>query len=110
MNEDGFRVILLGYKENPAPVGEFSAKDETDLTLAGYLAFLDPPKESAKAALAKLHRDGITVKILTGDNEAVTRAVGLQVGLNVDLVYSGADLEDKSDEELSKMVEDCNIR
>ncbi|MFR4967713.1 magnesium-translocating P-type ATPase [Lactobacillus kalixensis] len=109
MNEDGFRVILLGYKENPAPVGEFSAKDETDLTLAGYLAFLDPPKESAKAALAKLHRDGITVKILTGDNEAVTRAVGLQVGLNVDLVYSGADLEDKSDEELSKMVEDCNI-
>lgn len=109
MNDDGMRVIMLGYKRNPAPVGEFSVKDENDLTLVGYLAFLDPPKESAKTALAKLKRDGITVKILTGDNEAVTRAVGLQVGLNVDTVYSGSDLMDKSDEELAKMVEECNI-
>lgn len=109
MNTDGFRVIMLGYKRNPAPVGEFSVKDECDLTLIGYLAFLDPPKESAKSALAHLKRDGITVKILTGDNEAVTRAVGLQVGLNVDTVYTGSDLEGKTPAELKQMVETCNI-
>ncbi|RHW51590.1 magnesium-translocating P-type ATPase [Lactobacillus bombicola] len=109
MNSDGLRVIMLGYKRNPAPVGEFSVKDEEDLILCGFLAFLDPPKESAKAALAKLKEDGITVKILTGDNEAVTRTIGLQVGLNVDTVYSGADLEGKKPDELAKMVEECNI-
>lgn len=109
MNEDGLRVILIGYKKSPAPVGEFSVKDESDMILAGYLAFLDPPKESAREALANLKRDGITVKILTGDNEAVTRAIGLQVGLNVDTVYEGSDLIDKSDDELKEMVEECNI-
>ncbi|WEV44028.1 magnesium-translocating P-type ATPase [Lactobacillus sp. ESL0684] len=109
MNDDGLRIIMLGYKNNPAPVGEFSVTDENDLILCGFLAFLDPPKESAKAALARLKADGITVKILTGDNEAVTRTVGLQVGLNVDTVYSGSDLVDKSHEELAKMVEECNI-
>ncbi|BDR61010.1 magnesium-translocating P-type ATPase [Lactobacillus xylocopicola] len=109
MNDDGLRVIMIGYKRNPAPVGEFSVKDENELILCGFLAFLDPPKESAKVALARLKGDGITVKILTGDNEAVTRTVGLQVGLNVDTVYSGADLEGKKPEELAKMVEECNI-
>ncbi|CCI85101.1 magnesium-translocating P-type ATPase [Lactobacillus pasteurii DSM 23907 = CRBIP 24.76] len=109
MNEDGLRVILIGYKETDAPVGEFSVADEKEMILVGYLAFLDPPKETAKQALAKLKEDGITVKILTGDNEAVTRAIGLQVGLNVDTVYTGGDLIDKSDEELAQMVEECNI-
>ena len=109
MNDDGLRVILLGYKMDPAPVGEFSVRDENGLTLVGFLAFLDPPKESAKDALANLKRDGITVKILTGDNEAVTRAVGLQVGLNVDTVYSGSQLAQMSDEELAQAVEECNI-
>lgn len=109
MNTDGFRVLLLGYKRNPAPVGEFSVDDEKDLTLVGFLTFLDPPKESAQASLAKLRRDGIDVKVLTGDNEAVTRTLGLQVGLNVNVVYSADDLEGKTPEELSKMVEECSI-
>lgn len=109
MNTDGFRVLLLGYKRNPAPVGEFSVDDEKDLTLVGLLTFLDPPKESARANLAKLRRDGIDVKVLTGDNETVTRTLGLQVGLNVNVVYSADDLEGKTPEELSKMVEECNI-
>lgn len=109
LNTDGMRVLLLGYKRNPAPVGEFSVNDENDLTLVGFLTFLDPPKESAQASLAKLRRDGIDVKVLTGDNEAVTRTLGLQVGLNVNVVYSAEDLEGKSTEELSKMVEECNI-
>ncbi|WP_289762335.1 magnesium-translocating P-type ATPase [Lactobacillus intestinalis] len=109
MNDDGMRVLLLGYRRNPAPVGEFSVKDENNLTLVGFLTFLDPPKESARVSLAKLKRDGITVKILTEDNEAVTRALGLQVGLNVDVVYSADDLKDKTSVELAQMVEDCNI-
>ncbi|MBD5431163.1 MAG: magnesium-translocating P-type ATPase [Lactobacillus sp.] len=109
MNHDGLRVVLLAYKKNPAPGGEFSVDDETELILAGFLAFLDPPKESAKAALTALKEDGITVKILTGDNEAVTRNVGRQVGLKIDLVYQGKDLENKSSDELKRMVQECDV-
>lgn len=109
MNQDGLRVVLLGYKKNPAPVGEFSIDDENELILVGFLAFLDPPKDSAKAALTALKEDGITVKILTGDNEAVTRNVGKQVGLNIDRVYQGKDLENKTDAELKQMVQACNV-
>ena len=109
MNQDGLRVVLLGYKENPAPVGEFSIDDENELILVGFLAFLDPPKDSAKAALTALKEDGITVKILTGDNEAVTRNVGKQVGLNIDRVYQGKDLENKTDAELKQMVQACDV-
>lgn len=109
MNRDGLRVILLAYKKNPAPVGEFSVTDEKELILAGFLAFLDPPKDSAKEALTALKQDGITVKILTGDNEAVTRNVGTQVGLKIDKVYQGKDLENKTDDELKQMVQECNV-
>lgn len=109
MNDDGLRVLLLGYKENPAPVGEFSVKDEKNLILVGFLTFLDPPKESARASLAKLKQDGLTIKILTGDNEAVTRALGLQVGLKVDTIYSAQDFEGKSEQELAKMVDESNL-
>lgn len=109
MNQDGLRVVLLGYKKNPAPVGEFSIDDENELILVGFLAFLDPPKDSAKAALTALKEDGITVKILTGDNEAVTRNVGKQVGLNIDRVYQGKDLENKTDAELKQMVQACDV-
>ena len=109
MNQDGLRVVFLGYKKNPAPVGEFSIDDENELILVGFLAFLDPPKDSAKAALTALKEDGITVKILTGDNEAVTRNVGKQVGLNIDRVYQGKDLENKTDAELKQMVQACDV-
>ena len=102
LNSDGMRVIVLAYKVDPSPVGEFTVDDESDLIVIGFLTFLDPPKESAKNALASLNRDGITVKILTGDNEAVTRAVALKVGLNIDTVYGQKDLIGKSDEELAK--------
>ncbi|XOQ55342.1 MAG: magnesium-translocating P-type ATPase [Lactobacillus helveticus] len=109
MNHDGLRVILLAYKKNPAPVGEFSVADEKELILAGFLAFLDPPKDSAKEALDALKQDGITVKILTGDNEAVTRNVSAQVGLNIDKVYQGKELENKTTAELKKIVQECDV-
>lgn len=109
LNSDGMRVMVLAYKLDPAPVGEFSAEDENNMILCGFLAFLDPPKETAKTALSDLKNKGVTVKILTEDNEAVTRAVGLGVGINVDTVYSESDIVDKSDEELSQMIEECDI-
>ncbi len=68
------------------------------MIILGNLSFLDPPKESTKQALEQLKVDGIDVKILTGDNELITRAVAKQVGLNVDKIYSGQELEDKSSE------------
>lgn len=101
--------MLIGYKVNPAPVGEFSAKDENDLTIIGYLAYLDPPKESTKEALQSLKDDNVNVKIFTGDNEAVTRAIALQVGLNVDTVYDGEQIEAATSEEMAKIVEKCDI-
>lgn len=109
LNDDGLRVLLVGYKLNPAPVGEFSAKDEHDLTIIGYLAYLDPPKETTKEALEDLKKDYVDVKIFTGDNEAVTRAIALQVGLNVDTVYDGTQIEAVSPEELREIVEKCDI-
>lgn len=109
LNDDGLRVLLVGYKLNPAPVGEFSAKDENDLTIIGYLAYLDPPKESTKDALQDLKNDNVDVKIFIGDNEAVTRAIALQVGLNVDTVYDGRQIEEADEKELAEIVEKCDI-
>lgn len=109
LNNDGLRVILLAYKRDPEPVGEFNSKDETEMTLVGFLAFLDPPKETAKSALQNLKKDGIAVKILTGDNGAVTRNVASKVGLNIDHVYQGSDFENKTDAEMREMVENCDL-
>lgn len=109
MNEDGLRVILIGYKSDNEPAGSATAADEDDLILVGYLAFLDPPKESTREALQDLESDGIKVKILTGDNAAVTKAVCKRVGLPAAKVYTGSQLEEASEDELAGMVEECDI-
>ena len=109
MNREGLRVLLLAYKKNPILSGELNVNDETNLILVGFLAFLDPPKPSAKQALRALIDDGIKVKILTGDNEAVTRNVANQVGISVKTVYQGQDLENKSNTELMKIVQECDV-
>jgi len=105
LNEDGFRVIAVAYKQIPPAQTTYSVKDESDLVLVGYIAFLDPPKESASAAISVLNRHGVAVKILTGDNEIVTRQVCRQVGLSVDRVLLGRDMETMSDVELAEAVE-----
>ncbi|MCL2488865.1 MAG: magnesium-translocating P-type ATPase, partial [Oscillospiraceae bacterium] len=74
-NADGLRVLGIAQKTNPPAEGAFSVADESDMVLIGYLAFLDPPKESAAEAIAALHEYGVTVKVLTGDNDAVTKSV-----------------------------------
>ena len=108
-NEDGFRVLGVAQKTSPSPVGAFSVADESEMVLIGYLAFLDPPKESAAAAIASLHEYGVDVKVLTGDNDAVTRSVCDQVGLSAENILLGADVECMDDEQLKVAVEKTNV-
>lgn len=75
LNADGLRVIAVAQKTNPSPIGAFSIADENEMVLIGYLAFLDPPKETTAAAIRALQEHGVAVKILTGDNEKVTKCV-----------------------------------
>lgn len=108
LNQDGFRVVAVAIKTADHQ-NHFSLADETDLILVGYIAFLDPPKESAKPAIAELKRSGVNVKILTGDNEVITRKVCSQVGISIENIVLGSDIELKTDQELQKTVESCNI-
>jgi Mg2+-importing ATPase len=100
LSADGFRVLALAYKDlGPQPA--YSKVDECDLILKGYLAFLDPPKDSARSAIAALGRDGIAVKVLTGDNDLVSRKVCREVGIPTEHVLLGAQVEGMSDAELA---------
>jgi Mg2+-importing ATPase len=111
LNVEGFRVIALAYKRLPAVSGEvgYSVKDETDMTLKGFLAFLDPPKESAAEALTRLNQHHVAVKILTGDNNLVTQTVCRQVGLPVEEILLGSDIEAMNDAELAKAAEKTTV-
>jgi len=109
LNESGMRVLAVAEKINPSPVGQFSVADESDMTLLGYLAFLDPPKESTAKAIKALKEHGVGVKVLTGDNEKVTRSVCKQVGLSVERIMNGWNIERLSDKELSEAVENVDV-
>ncbi len=109
LNNNGMRVIAVSQKTNPSPVGEFSIADENDMVLIGYLAFLDPPKKSAITAIEALKASGVDVKILTGDNEEVTKSVCRQVGIKFDKAYLGSDVEKLSDEELGDLAEEATV-
>jgi Mg2+-importing ATPase len=96
LSADGFRVLALACKDVPVkPV--YSRDDEADLTLRGYVAFLDPPKDSARPALRALHEHGVAVKVLTGDNELVSRKICQEVGIAIDHVLLGSQVEQMSD-------------
>ncbi|MCC8190084.1 MAG: magnesium-translocating P-type ATPase, partial [Planctomycetes bacterium] len=109
LNQDGLRVICVAQKNNPAPVGAFSIADESDMVLIGYLAFLDPPKESAAKAIRALLDHGVRVKVLTGDNDKVSRCVCRQVGINTDRIVLGSDLEEMTDAALAECLETTDI-
>lgn len=109
LNDRGMRVIAVAQKTNPAPVGAFSVKDESNMVLIGYLAFLDPPKETTAEAIRGLHDYGVEVKVLTGDNERVTRAICQQVGLPVENLLLGTDVEEMNDERLATAVEETTV-
>jgi P-type Mg2+ transporter len=105
LNGDGFRVVAVAIKELPPDQGACSVRDESDLILVGYIAFLDPPKESASRALAELAAHGVQVKVLTGDNDIVTRKICRDVGLSVERVVLGSELATASPAQIAALAE-----
>ncbi|HVB02507.1 MAG TPA: magnesium-translocating P-type ATPase [Chitinophagaceae bacterium] len=104
-NEDGFRVVAVACKTMPPIDRPYSVRDETGLTLVGFVTFLDPPKESAAPAIRALESHGVKVKVLTGDNEVVTRKICREVGLDAAQVVTGSSIEALSDQELGDLAE-----
>ncbi len=108
-NEEGLRVVAVAAQPMTPGRDTYSLADERDLTLIGYVAFLDPPKESTAPALKALKAHGVAVKVLTGDNELVTAKICREVGLEQQGLLMGNDIEDMSDAELAKAVETTNV-
>lgn len=109
LNNDGMRVIAVAQKTDPPPVDVFSVKDECEMVLIGYLAFLDPPKESTEEALRALNDHAVDVKIITGDNELVTRAVCREIGMDVTGIIMGHEIDAMSDAELTERSKTTQI-
>ena len=101
LNHEGQRVIAVAVKELPPVARDYRVPDEYELCLIGYVAFLDPPKDTAAAALQALAAHGVKVKVLTGDNELVTAKICREVGLEPDGVLLGTDVERMSDSDLA---------
>jgi P-type Mg2+ transporter len=108
LSSDGFRVLAVAVKKLDKR-NAYSKADECDLILKGYIAFLDPPKETAKKAIAALQQHGIVVKVLTGDNDLVTRKVCSEVGLDAGHVLLGNAVENLTDEQLRLEVEKTHV-
>ena len=108
-NEEGLRVVAVAAQPMAPGRDTYSLADEKNLTLIGYVAFLDPPKESTAPALKALKAHGVAVKVLTGDNELVTAKICREVGLEQQGLLMGNDIEDMTDAELAKAVEITNV-
>ena len=111
LNEQGFRVVALAYKLLPGDDDEphYGVQDEADMILMGFLAFLDPPKDTAMQALERLKTLNVDVKILTGDNEIITACICRQVGMPVDHILLGSELEAMSEPEMAEAVSTAHI-
>jgi P-type Mg2+ transporter len=109
LNSDGLRVIAVAYKTIPLEQSHCVIADESNLILLGNIAFLDPPKDSAAQALKALKRNGVDVKILTGDNDIITRKICRDVGLPVQNVLLGSDIESLTDDKLAEVAATTTI-
>ncbi len=109
LSSEGFRLIALASKSVPTAKSTYSVVDESGLTLLGFLAFLDPPKVSAANAIKELQNHGVKVKILTGDNELVTRKICKEVKLEITGYLKGNEIENMDDAALQKAVEIANV-
>ncbi|MDF3982769.1 magnesium-translocating P-type ATPase [Luteibacter sp. PPL201] len=109
LNEDGLRVLVVAVRRDPIADRAYGVADESGLTAVGCLAFLDPPKDSAATAIRALNHHGVAVKVITGDNEAVTRKICTEVGLDVLGTVQGRDIEKLDDEALDAMVEHTTV-
>ena len=109
LNEDGLRALAVAYRWMPPEDRTYTIADEKELILAGYVAFLDPPKETARQALDALKEYGVNVKIITGDNEIVTRKICKEVGLAIEHTMLGSDVEALTDAQLAETAEHTTI-
>lgn len=109
LNAEGFRVIAVAYKIFDNNKNEYSIEDENQLTLLGFLAFLDPPKDTSAEAIAKFHQYNVDVKVLTGDNEIVTKKICEEVNLPVDKILLGSEIDKMTDDELSEAAEKTSV-
>src|SRR5581483_3358847 len=101
--------LAVAYRDYPQSKEVFSSADEKDLILLGYIAFFDPPKESSAVALRALHKSGVKIKILTGDNQLVTQKVCREVGLTIEGLATGNQLVDLNEEELGNLAEKTTV-
>ena len=109
LNKQGLRVVAICQKNDIEGITNFSVKDECKMVLMGFIGFLDPPKESAKDAIARLNKDGIRVIVLTGDNEYVTKAICEKVNINTDKIILGSKIEKLSDTALKRHLKKTNV-
>jgi Mg2+-importing ATPase len=111
LNGQGFRVVALAYKQMPDASDDpvYTVKDESDLILLGFLAFLDPPKDTATEALKRLHGLNVAIKVLTGDNEIITAYICGKVGIPVEHLLTGAQIEKLSDAELAEAADVTSV-
>jgi P-type Mg2+ transporter len=105
LGRNGFRVLAMASKDVEPKDAGYGRDDETDLILKGYLAFLDPPKDTAAAAIRALQLHGVSVKVVTGDNDVVARKVCSDVGLPTEQTLLGAQIEEMTNEELAEAAE-----
>lgn len=109
LSSQGFRVLGISYKKLRHEKIVYSVNDENDMVFLGFIAFLDPPKETAKESLQLLRKNGVELKIITGDNELVTRKVCDELGFEIKGVIIGTEFVKMGDEALARVVEDANI-
>lgn len=109
LNEKGMRVLAIATKIDVPDETKFGVADECEMTLIGYMGFLDPPKESSISAIKALYTHGLDIKVLTGDNEIVTKKIAQDVGIPVNNVLLGTDIESISDEELYTQASKSSI-
>ena len=108
-NQDGFRTLAIAYKWLSIEDCSYNIADEKNLTLSGYIAFLDPPKDGVFEAIAALKTLGIDVKIITGDSDLITQKICKDLGLKVEKIILGNEVEKLSDEQLANIVEEVTI-
>jgi len=109
LGRDGFRVLAVAYREFPRDKSQFSVADEAELVLLGYIAFFDPPKDTAGQAIAELRDAGVRVKVLTGDNALVARKVCGDMGLNVERFVTGDEIGGLSKEQLGELADHTDV-
>lgn len=109
LSADGFRVLAIAYKDMDVNKEVYSKDDEQDLVLKGYIAFLDPPKPTARKTIEVLKKLGIDFKVLTGDNELVTKKICAEVGLDVKGLVTGEQLERLTDDQLKELVKTTTV-